>query len=46
MAPDIEKRGVDAGRGEIRRRFVRFVNDHVVAVMAGVPLLVLSVLFV
>lgn len=44
MASDAE-RGVDAGRGEAWRRLTRFANDHAVAVMVGIPVLVLVVLF-
>lgn len=38
--------GVDAGRNRFQQWLTRFVDDHVVAVMLGIPTLVLAALFV
>lgn len=46
MPSDARNVGVDAGYGRVRRRLSGFANEHVVAVMVGVPVMVLAVLFV
>jgi multiple sugar transport system permease protein len=45
MPSDVSGTCIDTGHSRVRRRLTRFANDHVVAIMVGVPVLLLVVLF-